>query len=196
MAILLVKVSTNSVPDSPGRWEAGEVVAAFADGTNFGKAEVVGAGNFYHVTITDKTVEEATEYLQGWNHDPISTQHSAVGNDRVVQVVSTMVSASGKNAFTQEQIEGFCTRLNDAYPTVNASYNAHQNNAFRFNITVPASARDELIERINLFVKEVMYKRRRWYINSAGMNYLANNGGVASGTGAQIVGYLRDGLLD
>ena len=56
MAILLAKVNTNAVPDSPGRWKAGEVVSAFDDGHEFGTKEVPEAGNFYHITITDKEI--------------------------------------------------------------------------------------------------------------------------------------------
>ena len=196
MAILLAKVNTNNVPDSPGRWLAGEIVAAFDDAHTFGSAEVPSAGNFYHITVTDKTLAEVESYLQSWNHDPVTTQVSAVGNDRVLQVVSTMVSASGKNAFTQVQVEDFCTQLNETYPTANSSYENHNNTGFQFNVTVPLAQRDELIEQINQFVESVLYKRRRWYINSAGMTFLAGNGGVVSGTAAQVNQYLRDGLLD
>ena len=58
MPILLAKVNTNNVPDSPGRWRAGEVVAAFDDNHEFGTDEVPEAGNFYHIAVTDKTLEE------------------------------------------------------------------------------------------------------------------------------------------
>ena len=196
MPILLCKTADNPVPESPGKWRAGEVVAAVADDHQFGAQEVPEAGQFYHITVTDKTLEEVQEYLQSWSHDPVTTQVSAVGDDRVLQVVSTMVSASGQNAFTQVQVEGFCTELNERYPTANASYENHNNTGFQFNVTVPIEQRDALIEEINDFVRNVQYKRRRWYVTAAGRTFLAGNGGVVSGTAAQVGGYLRDGLLD
>ena len=196
MPILMVKVNTSNVPDSPGRWLAGQVVAAVADEHTFGTQEVPSAGNFYHISITDKTLEEVQEYLQDWKHNPTTTQISNQGNTRLLQVTSDMVSATGKNAFTQEGVESLIDYLNEEYPTANASYDSHTNTAFRFYVTVPQSGRDTLIEIVNDFVREMQYGRRRWYINSAGMTFLGSNGGAISGTAAQVAGYLRDGLLD
>ena len=196
MPILLCKTADNNVPDSPGKWRVGEVVVAVSDDHTFGSQETPEAGNFYHVTVTDKTLAEVQEYLQGWHHEPDTTQISAVGNDRLLEVTSTMVSASGQNAFTQAQVEGFCTGLNEQYPTANSSYDSHQNASFRFNVTVPIEQRDELIERINEFVRDVQYKRRRWYINQAGRDFMDANNNQASGPAATVGNYLRDGLLD
>jgi len=196
MPTLLIKVNTNNVPDSPGRWKAGEVVAAVEDGHVFGGAEVPEAGNFYHITITNKTLAELQEYLQSWSHSPTTTQVSAVGNRRLIQVVSDMVSATGKNAFTQVGVQALLDGINTDYPTANAVYDSHNNTGFRFNVTVPLAGRDELVSRVDDAARNMQYARRRWYINGAGMTFLANNGGVVSGTAAQVVGYLRDGLLD
>ena len=196
MPILLCKTADNPVPESPGKWRAGEVVAAVADDHQFAAQEVPEAGKFYHITVTDKTLAEVQEYLQSWSHDPVTTQVSAVGDDRVLQVVSTMVSASGQNAFTQVQVEGFCADLNERYPTANSSYANHNNTGFQFNVTVPIEQRDELIEQINEFVESVLYKRRRWYINQAGRDFMDANGNQVSGPAATVGNYLRDGLLD
>lgn len=196
MPILLVKVSTNNVPETPGRWRAGEVVAAVSDGHEFGTAEVPSSGNFYHVAVTDKTLEEVQEYLQVWNHNPTTTQVSASGNRRLLQVTSSMVSATGKNAFTQVGVQALLDGINEEYPTSDAVYDSHTNTRFRFRVTVPLSGRAELIKRINEATEEMQYSRRRWYITQAGMTYLGNNGGTVSGTAAQVAGYLRDGLLD
>ena len=196
MPILLIKVNTNNVPDSSGRWYAGQVVAAVADDHEFGSAEVPSAGNFFHVSITDKTLEQVQEYLQDWAHNPTTSQVSKQGNRRLIEVTSDMVSATGKNAFTQAGVQALLDGINVDYPTADAQYDSHTNDSFRFYVTVPISGRDELIERINEAVRNMQYGRRRWYINSAGMTYLGNNGGAVSGTAAQVAGYLRDGLLD
>jgi len=196
MAILLAKTADNPVPDSPGKWRVGEIVAAVEDDHTFGSQETPEAGHFYHVTVTDKTLEEVQDYLQGWHHEPTTTQISAVGNDRLIEVTSTMVSTSGGNAFTQAQVEGFCTDLNEQYPTANSSYDSHQNASFRFNVTVPLAQRDTLIEQINEFVRDTQYRRRRWYINQAGRDFMNANNNQASGPAATVGNYLRDGLLD
>ena len=196
MPILLVKVNTNNVADGPGRYNAGQVIAAFDDNHEFGSAEVVGAGNFYHIAVTDKTLAEVQSYLQGWNHDPVTTQVSAQANRRLLNVASSMVSATGKNAFTQAGVESLIAYINENYPTALAAYDSHTNSSFRFYVTVSLSARQQLIDVVNDFVYGMQYARRRWYITQAGMTYLANNGGTVSGTAQQVAGYLRDGLLD
>lgn len=196
MAILIVKKGDNNVPDSPGKWRDGEIVACVEDGHVFGSEELPESGNFYHVTIIDKTAEDVRSYVQQWDHAPEVSQVSALGNDRVIQVTSTMVSASGGNAFTQEQVEVFCDKLNEQYPSANASYNAHQNASFRINVTVPLADRNELIARIDYFVRSVQYRRRRWYITQAGRNFMDANNNQASGVAATVANFLRDGLLD
>ena len=195
MAIILVKAADNNVPDSPGKWRAAQVVQVFEDGHEFGSSEVPGA-NFHHITVTDKTKAEVQEYMQDWAHNPTTTQVSAQGNNRLLNVASDMVSASGLNQFTEEQVDNFCALLNEKYPTANAAYDSHTQNAFRFTVKVPLAQREALILEINDFVRSQLFLRRRWYITSAGMSFLAGNGGVVSGTAAQVNPFLRDGLLD
>lgn len=196
MPILLSKTADNPVPDSPGKWRAGEVVAAVADDHVFGAQEVPEAGHFHHITITDKTLEEVQSYLQAWSHNPTTVQLSAVGNDRVIEVTSDMVAVGGANAFTQEGFTQMLADINAEYPTANAAYQSHTNTTYVFTITAPVAARDEIIERVNEAVRNMQYRRRRWYITAAGRTFLDGNGGVVSGTAAQVAQYLRDGLLD
>lgn len=196
MPILLCKTADNHVPDSPGKWRVGEIVAAVADDHQFGAAEVPSAGNFYHVKVTDKTLEEVQSYLQSWRHEPDTQQIAATGDDRTIRVTSTMVSASGANAFDTVRFQTLLDDINAQYPTANATYSAHTNTTYDFTITAPLAARDEIIERVNAAVRDMQYRRRRWYINQAGRTYLANNSGYVEGTAAQVSTYLRDGLLD
>ena len=149
MPIMLVKVNTNDVPDSPDRWLAGEIVQTFPDNHGFGTKETPSAGNFYHIAITDKTLEEVYVYLQNWDHNPTTTQVSNQGNDRLLEVASDMVSATGKNAFTQAGVDALITRLNTDYPTSDTSYDSHTSATFRINVTVPIANRAALIEIIN-----------------------------------------------
>ena len=197
MPILLVKVNNNDdAPDGPFRYRAGEIIAAFDDNHEFGTKEVPEAGNFYHVAITDKTLVEVQTYMQDWTHDPTTEQVSNQGNRRLIEVTSSMVSATGKNAFTQAGVVGLMATINNKYQNANAVYDSHTNTAFRFLVTVPQQGIDELIEMVNEAVRDMQYARRRWYITQSGMTYLSNNGGTVSGTAAQVSGYVRDGLLD
>ena len=190
MAILLVKRNTNgNVPKNPHRWEAGQIVAAFADDHEFGTAEVPEAGNFGHIHITDKTVNEVTDYLQSWRHDPDITQILANGNDRRIQVVSSMVSATGKNAFERAPVEALLA-------DIGGTYHAHNNTGFQFDITATIDERDEIIEKIEEAVRDMQYERRRWVVNAAGMAALAGNGWVVVGTAAQAANFIHDRLLD
>lgn len=198
MAILLARAKDPYKVDEgePGLWRKGEIVAVVEDGFLFGAQEVPEAGNFWHITVTDKTKAEADEYLQAWRHEPTTEQIAATGDDRTIRVTSSMVSASGGNAFTQERFQQMLDEINTDYPTASATYSAHTNTTYTFTITAPVAARDEIIERVNEAVRDMQYRRRRWYVNQAGRDFLSANGGVVSGTAAQVAQYLRDGLLD
>jgi len=198
MAILLARAKPPYKADEgePGLWRQGEIVAAFADDHTFGSQEVVSAGNFWHIKVTDKTLEQVQAYLQSWNHEPTVTQVSANGNDRLVEITSSMVSATGKNAFTRAGVEALIDGINADYPSANVAYDSHTQNSFRLTLTAPASALEEFTERVNSAVRDMQYRRRRWYINAAGRTYLQNNGGYVEGTASQVANYLRDGLLD
>jgi hypothetical protein len=189
MPTLLSKTYTNNVPDSPGRWLIGEIVAIVADDHVFGSKETPESGNFHHITVEDKTMEEVQAYLQSWNHDPTTQQIQNNGDDRRIEVTSTMVSVSGKNAFTQAGVEELMVDIGGAYVS-------HDNTSFKFDITATLEEKDEIIEQINEAVREMQYARRRWATTPAARTFLNANGGVVSGPAATVGNYLRDGLLD
>jgi hypothetical protein len=254
MPTLLVKVTSNNVTQSPGRWLAGEIVQAFADGHEFGSAEVPEAGNFYHVNITNATLEQVRDYLQGLHHEPTTNIDATNGSGGYrITITSTMVSTSGRNAITREQMDGFIGKWG-------GMYHSHTNSSYTFDISAylagtsegfwgnigqttfedagfvggvqqikilssnysnqqiaqavvdrggeivnaqqkifsiaPAILYAEFREDIEEGWRNIMHKRRRWSISSAGMTYLANNGGVFTGTAAQIAPFLQDGLDD
>lgn len=169
-------------------WQLGRFI-------NYGQKTEFDTKN-YLVYVTDKTLDEVNAYLQEWNHNPTTIQISNQGNTRLLEVTSDMVSATGKNAFTQAGVQSLLDSINADYPTANASYDSHTASSFRIYVTVPQANRDELIARINSAVREMQYSRRRWYITAAGMSYLSTHDGIVAGTAAQVAGYLRDGLLD
>ena len=172
-----------------GRWKAGEIVAAFEDSHRFTPKEQPDGGNFFHIAVTDKTLDEVTQYLESWRHNPTIEQVARQGNNRLIEVTSSMVSASGKNSFIREDIEALLL-------LIGGTYDSHTQTSFRFSITATNDEAPFIIEQIETSVRNMQYARRRWYITQAGMTYLGNNGGTVSGTASQVAGYMRDGLLD
>ena len=150
---------------------------------------IINPPHFHQIKITDKTLEEVDAYLEEWKHDPIVEQIQVNGDDRRIEVTSTIVSATGKNAFTQVGVEALMG-------AVGGTYVSHTNTSFKFDITATLEEKDEIITRIHEDVEDMQYARRRWYINQAGRDYLNANDYIVQGTAAQVGGYLRDGLLD
>jgi hypothetical protein len=252
MAILVIKVADNNVPDGPGKWLQGEIVTATEDSHVFSPTELPSGGGFYHITVTDQTVAQVLTYLKSWGHEPTSVIDSNDGAGGYgVTITSATVSSSGKNAVTRGQMDNFVTKWNGVYAS-------HTNSTYTFDITsfdaatsegffgVDASAVTFVDEGFGGGVQQVgitnfgpftptqvgnavtslggtiidsdsfsvpaatlyegfkddiesawsniSFKRRIWNINTAGMNFLAANSGVFSGTAAQVVGYLEDGL--
>lgn len=64
--------------------------------------------------------------------------------------------------------------------------------SFKATRAIRQAMRDDIERAFN----SVMVDRRRWYVTSAGMTALANNGGVMTVTPAQFVNNIRDGYLD
>ena len=200
MAILVARRKAPYKDDEgeAGLWRPGEIVAVVEDDHTFGAQEVPSAGNFIHLQVTDKTKVEVLAYVQSWNHDPTTEQMAATGDDRTIRVTSTMVSASGGNAFTEARFAQMLSEINADYPTANAAYSAHTSTTYTFTITAPVAARDEIIERVNEAVRDMQYRRRRWYIPAASRDFIVGQGGSFAATAAQIASgnHLRDGLLD
>jgi hypothetical protein len=200
VAILLVKVADAPVPDSPNKWRAGEIVAAFEDGHVFGNKEIPSAGNFYHVTVTNRTKAQVEAYIERWQHRPTPSVVASQPPNYRIRIESDRASVSGMGDILRPEIEAMLTELGEM---VGGSATYHDRGRsgntiwFEFDVLgVDPEERDMARDFVKDAVSNLSIRRRRWYINGAGMNFLANNGGVASGTAAQIAGFLRDGLED
>jgi hypothetical protein len=136
-ALLVVKRNTSNVPQSPSKWWAGEIVAVVDEEYIFGADEQISAGNFFQIVVTDMTVEEAKAYIKEWGHEPTSeiVATNGTGGFRV-RITSLNVSASGKNAITRAQMDGFVTQWNGAHF-------AHTNTTYTFDITTYQAATSE-----------------------------------------------------
>lgn len=249
-AILLVKVA-----DGGGQslWKAGDVVNVHPTDHQFGAQEMPDHGIFYHITVTNRTVEQLLPYLQEWSHEPITTVDSNINGAYRITITSALVSNTGKNAITRAKMDNFIENWGGTYVS-------HTNTSYTFDITafdaltskgffgngvtqmvfvdqgfaggaqrVRVSdrgpfTREQIEKRIlgmggtlvsaraftmpavvvyNDFKQDiedrwndVIHERARWRINAAGMALLAGNGGVASGTFAQVGGYVEDKLAD
>ena len=129
MTILIVKQSDNPVAAGPARWLKGEIVGAVEDGHTFGSAEIPSAGNFYHITVTDRTAAQVNNYLDGWRHEPTSNIDTNDGNGNYrITITSTGVSSSGKNAVTKVQMDAFVDKWQGVYVS-------HTNSTYTFDIT-------------------------------------------------------------
>ena len=194
MPILMIMARDGVHSDPSRQWRALEVVGAFQDGHQFSEREMPAAGHVYHIGVTDRTYEEVSDYVQTWKHDPVTTQIQNQGDLRLLEVVSTMVSVSGKNAFTIDGINGLVDELNQY--GLDASYESHTNTSFRISLTVEIGRRPQVISAINRHVERMQYARARWFVTEEGGDYLANNGGFVSGPASQVGGFLHDGLTD
>jgi len=188
-AILLVKVADAPIAESPGRWKGGMIVDAFPADHVFTPAELPSGGNFYHVTVSDKNVNQVDNYLERWNHKVTYEPLGRAGNVRRYKVISTMVSVSGKNAFERAPIEAFMDRWN-------ATYVAHDNTSFTMDVDLPDEAIQEARDDMDRVISEMQFARRRWYLTPQAMNFLSNNDGATTRTAVDILPFLRDGLLD
>jgi hypothetical protein len=200
MAILLVKVSDSSVEDSPNKWRAGEIVTILEDGHVFGSKEVPSAGNFYHVHVTDRTKAQLEDYIERWQHRPtLSVVASQPPNYRI-RMESNRASVSGMGEILRPEIEAMLTELGEM---IGGSAEYHDRGRsgntvwFEFNVLgVDPDERSVARDFVKDAVSNLSIRRRRWYINSAGMTFLANNNGSVSGTATQIQNYLQDRLME
>jgi hypothetical protein len=154
---------------------------------------------YYHIRISDKTVQEVNQYLESFNKKLTyaSDQFDPATDLRRFTTTNVRVSASGNNGFTEQGILDVHTSWNAEYPdnqitlidTDNLTY-------FQSEGIMPK----ELFDAYQAIAQENAlgdyYARRRWYIIESGMVALENNEGVISGTASDVDQYLRDGLLD
>lgn len=202
------------VPDGSGRWYAGQLVDVVSLPTDSdvvtpddpenplvvpdltgGQCDLA-AGKFGWIDVTDRRLDEVKAYLQTWAHNPTTTQIAANGNDRLIEVTSDMVAVGGANAFDAQAIDNMLTDINAEYPTANATRTQLTANSFRFSITAPVAARDEIIGRVNAAVRDMQYARRRWRVKPASMAIAEANGWHLVGTASQVGNHLQDGLLE
>ena len=116
-----------------------------------------------------------------------------------------MVSVSGDGGFDDPENPGnphsyfqqMLDYINEDYPQAEASYNAHTQTTYDFDIKAPVQARDEITEFARDTVAAIQTHPRRWNMPQASRDIMITNGGTFSATAAQIAsgGHLVDRLL-
>lgn len=165
---------------------------------NFGVRDDV-PDYFYLIRITDKTVAEATEYLEEWRKtlEYSVQQYDPPTNNRRWTTTNARVSATGQNGFTQQGIEDSIALWNANHPANQATLVDTDNlTYFQCDGIMPPELFDEWQENTEEVALADLYARRRWYITQAGMTSIGNQAGWIAGTAAEVAPFLRDGLLD
>ena len=165
---------------------------------NFGPRTEVPDG-FYHIRVSDKTVEEVDAYLEQYNKklEYQTDQFNPPDNMRRWTTTNVRVSASGNNGFTAQGIADAISEWNENHPANTVALVDTDNlNYFQVDGIMPVELYEEWQENTQEIALADYYARRRWYITSAGLDSLANNAGIISGPASSVNQYLRDGLLD
>ena len=198
-ALMLVKAADSPVPDSPGKWLAGEVVVIVEVGATLGSGEEVAGGSFFHITITDKTVAEVNQYLEAYNKklSYVSDQFNPIDDNRRWTTTNDRVSVTGNNGFTLSGINAAITAWNAEFPSNTVVlFDTDNLSWFTTDGIMPVALYEDWQRITQENALADYYARRRWYITSAGMTAIGNQGGSITGTAAELNPFLRDGLLD
>jgi hypothetical protein len=200
-ALLLIKTSDNMVPQSGGRWLRGEIVSVVETTAALGSGEL-NTMNFLRFELTDKTVLEMQTYLDTYNRDIEYTLINA-GPPRRYEVNNKNASPAGLGFWTTDATLAIKTSWESTHPAANITTIGYPNTGVNGlgNIWDMSGvfSPGEGAEFQAIVIEEglrIMDKRRIWYISSAMMQAIENNGGFLSGDTAQLEPNLKDARLD
>lgn len=182
-------------------WQFGDVFK------NFGVRSDTTPGDFYHIRVEDKTVAEVNLYLELFNVKLSyqTDQFNPADDMRRWTTTNLRVSASGNNGFTAQGIQDVIAAWNakdpldpEVEPNPNPITLVDTDNLtyFQCDGVMPVEVFTAWQETTQAFAFSDIYARRRWYITQAGLNALAANEGLISGTASEVSPFLRDGLID
>ena len=199
-AKLIIKNADSPVPESGGKWRAGEIVAIVEANAPLGSGEVPEGGKFVHFTVTDKSVGEVSDKLDTYNRDIQMSVFQGPNPDglRSIHVRNLNCNVSGTiGAWTTEITDQIIAEWNERYPTcglITLGYPFPSTWDCRGTFTTGQAQEfnDVIIEK----GKVIIDHRKVWYITPAGMTNIINAGGSQSGTAQQLNGILRDRRLD
>jgi hypothetical protein len=201
-ALLLIKTSDNSLIQSGSSWLRGEIVAVVeTDALPAGCAEL-DTINFLRFEITDKTVFDMQTYLDTYNRDIEYTLINA-GPPRRYEVNNKNASPAGLGFWTTDATLAIKTSWELNHPLADITTIGYPNTGVNGlgNIWdmsgVFAPGEGALFQ--TTVIEEgltIMDKRKIWYISSAMLTAIENNGGFLSGDTSQLGPNLKDARLD
>ena len=153
----------------------------------------------YHWRVSDKTTAEMQAYMDSHHKEIEMTVVNGPDPQgfRRIEILNLYVTASGNNSWVQENVDEFIAEWNDRYPTCNLQeYQPFTADTVFVEGTFTQGQADEFALVVVQFGLDDLYARRRWYINSQGMQALANNEGFLNTTAQELGPVFRDGLLD
>jgi len=192
---LIIKVNDNTnVPDAPGRWRAGELVATLPLPPPAGTGEA-DTNVFYQFTVTDKTQAEMEVYLAQYSYnvsmsvyagpDPSGKRRINVRND------DWNGNYSPDCDWTTSNTQAIADAWNEKYPTAGLIIlGIPAPDYFECEGTFTTGQAVEFEEVVIAKGLDTMVRRRQWLISPAGMANIAGNGGTQSGTASQLNGIL------
>ena len=192
---LIIKVNDNTnVPDAPGRWRAGELVASLPTPPPAGTGEA-DTNVFYQFTVTDKTQAEMDIYLAQYAYNTSMTVYQGPDPSglRSIRVRNDDWNAnySPDCDWTTENTQAIADEWNERYPTAGLIIlGIPSPDYFECQGTFTVGQAVEFEEVVHEIGLQKMVRRRQWLISPAGMANIAANGGTQSGTASQLNGIL------
>jgi hypothetical protein len=191
---LLICTDDRPVPPSPGRWLRGEcVVSSDIPYTTGGEADLA---KFVQYTVTDQTAAQVAEVLEQWNREQASV---------VIVGPATQFTFNSVNINVSETIGEWTVPITvDLLADWNTGRPVGEQVATDSVTAVSWICSGPLTGPVALefeaFVIDWgfndLLKRTIWTFTEAGMLAIIGNGGIQSGTAAQLGGIVQDGRLD
>jgi len=199
-AKLIIKNADSPVPESGGKWRAGEIVAIVEANAPLGSGEVPEGGKFVHFTVTDKSVGEVSDKLDTYNRDIQMSvfQGPNVDGLRSIHVRNLNCNVSGTiGAWTTEVADQIIAEWNEKYPTCGLiTLGFPSPDTWDCQGTFTTGQAQEFNDVIVEKGQSIMDHRKIWYIIPSAMPDILNAGGSMSGTAQQLNQILRDRRLD
>lgn len=194
-----IKKTDNSVPDESANWYRGAILDFVDENPRLSPLAKTqpGAGLVCVFHITDRTKEEMKDYTAAWAK-AVSMRVTA-GPDpdgrRRIEIRNNSVSVTGKNAWTQENMDNILSTWNAEYPSSNL-------------VEGPNGVTDEILDVVGTFesgqydeFEQVIinaglgdvYLRTRWRVTEAGMLDMEANGDEQTDTAQVFINRCEDG---
>jgi hypothetical protein len=200
--LLIKKLDNTNVPDDGGRWRRGEIVNVYESLTpNLGGGQLDTAV-FVRFELTDQSASAMQQYLDRYNRDIEYTLLNA-GPPRRYEVNNKNANSNGIGFWTTDATLAIKTEWEIEHPLADITTIGYPNTGVNglgniwdmSGIFQPGEGAQFQAAVIEQGIA-TLDQRKIWYISPAMMTAIENNGGVLSGTTAQLGPNLKDKRLD